>query len=248
MRDSSPQGSPAGPARRMHLGVLCATPEGRVGGWRWSPDKGLAGRPGRRAGRRGVEPAGDSPSQRPGCAPRGAEGRRAAAAARRRAGAPWWRARGGERRRGAAEDGGRARGGRGGQLTLGGLGCERCAPSRARRLGAETCARPLELNLLAPPPPLGRARAASLRGGPCRAGERRRERAARELRSPRIGTPVLHTLHPGALAPGSPAPWVRAEDRERTPGPRPAPSEASGAGVVPLRALLEGPMRVGSSP
>lgn len=44
--------------------------------------RGLAGRLGCRAGGWGAEPAGDSPSQRPGCAPRGAEGRRAAAEAR----------------------------------------------------------------------------------------------------------------------------------------------------------------------
>lgn len=39
---------------------------------------------------------------------------------------------------GAAGDGGRVRGGRGGRLALQGPGRERCAPSRARRLRAET--------------------------------------------------------------------------------------------------------------
>lgn len=73
-------------------------------------DKGVARGARAQGGAQGSRGGRDSPSQRLGCAPRGAEGLRAAAAARRRAGAPWWRARGGGCRRRAAEDGGRAGG------------------------------------------------------------------------------------------------------------------------------------------
>lgn len=122
-----------GRSGRVHLAVVQATPRG--GQEVLARDKGVAraqgGAPGSPAGR-------DSPSQRPGCAPRGAEGLRAAAAARRRARAPWWRARGGGNRRVAVGDGGRALGGRGGRITLGGPGRERGAPSGTRRLAAET--------------------------------------------------------------------------------------------------------------
>lgn len=89
-------------------------------------DKGAARGARAQGGAQGSRVGRDSPSQRLGCAPRGAEGLRAAAAARRRAGVPWWRARGGGCRRRAMEDGRRALAGRGGRLALGG-----------RRAGAE---------------------------------------------------------------------------------------------------------------
>lgn len=117
----SPQGPAGGPARRRHLAVPRATPVGRTGG-AGRRQRGRAGRPGRRrdAGRGAGR---DSPSQRPGCAPRGAGGRRAAAA-RGRAGAPWRRARGGGDRRGRRGAAAGRSGGRGGRLTPQGRGAK----------------------------------------------------------------------------------------------------------------------------
>lgn len=119
MRDLSPQGSSGRTGLKSTPGRAKRDPGG-VGGRLWLGTKGQRGAPGAQDRTPGSRAGRDSPSQRPGCAPRGAGERRAAAAAKRRAGAPWWCARGGGDPRLAEGDGGRALECRGGRFTLGG--------------------------------------------------------------------------------------------------------------------------------
>lgn len=104
------------------------------------------------------------------------------------------------------------------------------------------------LNLLALPPPLGGARAASQRGGPYDAGKRRRERASRGLWLPRTRAPGLCSAASGfrgtTLRPR--ARCLRGGQRAGARAGKPAPEEPERADALLVRrrrALLRGGSR-----